>query len=144
MSELDTKASASADDSDVPVAMRKVYGRLQRWRDQRKGRERIPRGIWSAAGKLAREHGINQVSRVLHLEFNQLKRAAEAAEGKSGGQAKQRVAPGFVELIGSQVSAGRECVLELEGSRGKLRIELRGAATAEVAGVSRALWEMLC
>lgn len=143
MPELDTKGSAIAGDSEVPVGMRKVYGRLQRWRAQRKSRERIPRGIWSAAGKLAREHGVNQVSRVLHLEFNQLKREAEAAEGKSGGKTKQRVAPGFVELIGSQLSDERECVLELEGSRGKLRIELRGAATAEVAGISRALWEML-
>jgi len=53
------------------------------------------------------------------------------------------VAPGFVELIGSQVSDQRECVLELEGSRGKLRIELKGAAASEVAGISQALWEML-
>lgn len=143
MSELDTKSSIAGDDSNVPVAMRRVYGRLERWRNQRKGREPIPRGIWSAAGKLAREHGVNQVSRILHLEFNQLKRVAEAAEGKSGGKAKQRVAPEFVELIGSQASNGRECVLELESPRGKLRIELRGATTAEVAGISRALWEML-
>jgi len=48
-----------------------------------------------------------------------------------------------VELIGAQGPDGRECVLELESPRGKLRIELRGAATAEVAGISRALWEML-
>jgi len=86
MSEMDTKSSEGGDDSEVPVAMRKVCGRLERWRGQRKGRERIARGIWSAAGKLAREHGVNQVSRVLHLEFNQLKRAAEAAEGNSGGK----------------------------------------------------------
>jgi hypothetical protein len=143
MSELDTKSSVTGDDSAVPVTMRKVYGRLERWRSQRKGRDRIPREIWSAAGKLAREHGVNQVSRVLHLEFNQLKRATEAAEGKSRGKTKQRVAPGFVELIGSQASDQRECVLELEGPHGKLRIELRGAATAEVAGISRTLWEML-
>lgn len=143
MSELDTKSSVVADDSEVPVALRKLYARLQLWRGQRRGRERIPRGIWSAAGKLAREHGVNQVSRVLHLEFNQLKRAAEAAAGTRRGRTKQRVESGFVELIGSQISDNRECVLELESARGKLRIELRGAATAEVAGISRALWEML-
>ncbi|MBV8400957.1 MAG: hypothetical protein JOZ17_19820 [Acetobacteraceae bacterium] len=143
MSELDTKSSVLAEDSEVPVAMRKVHARLERWRSQRKGRERIPRGIWSAAGRLAREHGVNQVSRVLHLQFNQLKREAEAAKRRTGEKTRKRVAPGFMELIGSQVSSGRECVLELESPRGKLRIELRGAATAEVAGVSRALWEML-
>jgi len=89
MSELDTKTSASGDDSDVPVEMRKLYGRLQRWRDQRKGRQRIPAGIWSAAGRLAREHSVNRVSQALHLEFNRLKRVAEAADGNSGGKTKK-------------------------------------------------------
>ena len=95
MSELDAKSSVVADDCEVPVTMRKVYGRLQRWREQRKGRARIPRGIWSAAGKLAREHGVNQVSRVLHLEFNQLKREAEAAKGHTGEKTRKQVAPGL-------------------------------------------------
>ena len=95
MSELDTKASAMAVDSEVPVAMRKVYGRLERWRSERKGGERIPPGIWSAAGRLAREHGVNQVSRVLHLEFNQLKRAAEAAEGRSAGRRNSELRRGL-------------------------------------------------
>ena len=36
----------------------------------------------------------------------------------------------------------RPCVIEIEGERGKLHIELNGSAD-EVASVSRALWEML-
>jgi hypothetical protein len=31
----------------------------------------------------------------------------------------------------------------LEGPRGKLRIELKNLATADVAAIGRALWEML-
>lgn len=60
-------------ESDVPITMRKVYRRLERWRSQRTGRLRIPTSIWSAAGELAREQGVNAVSRVLRLEFNHLK-----------------------------------------------------------------------
>ena len=42
------------------------------------GRARIPESLWAAAGELARDHGVNQVSRVLRLEFNHLKRMAES------------------------------------------------------------------
>jgi hypothetical protein len=119
--------------------MRRVYRRLERWRKKRKGRERIPKTLWAAAGELAREHGVNQVSRVLRLEFKQLRRVAEAG-GASG---HEQATPAFVELCAPQTSAARECVLELESPRGKLRIELKGTAMAEVSGISRALWEML-
>jgi hypothetical protein len=139
MTDPDSSPTQSTTEADVPAAMREVYRRLQRWRSERKGRARIPEALWAAAGKLAREHGVNQVSRVLHLEFKHLKRAAEAGAQNDGEHAK----PSFVELIAPHTSAGRECILELEGPRGKLRVELKGLATAEVAGISRALWEML-
>ena len=139
MADSDDSPTQSRADADVPAAMRKLYRRLQRWRQQRKGRERIPEALWSAAGELAREHGVNQVSRALHLEFNHLKRVAEADAPSGRKQAK----PSFMELIAPHTSAGRECILELEGARGNLRIELKGLATAEIAGISRALWEML-
>ena len=125
-------------EADVPAAMRKVYRRLQRWRSERKGRERIPEALWAAAGELAREHGVNQVSRALHLEFKYLKRVTEAGAQNEGKPGK----PSFVELIAPHTS-GRECILELEGPRGKLRIELQSLGTGEVADISRALWEMM-
>jgi len=137
MSELESNNAER--DTDVPVAMKKVYRDLQRWRSERKGRERIPEALWTAAGELAREHGVNQVSQVLHLEFNHLKRVAEAG----GANGRTRPAPAFVELIAPQTSAERGCVLQLEGRRGKLRIELKGMAAAEVADIGRSLWEML-
>jgi hypothetical protein len=139
MADLDDSPTQSTADVDVPAAMRKVYRRLQRWRSKRTGRERIPEVLWAAAGELAREHGVNQVSRALHLEFRHLRRVAENGSPNGGKQA----GPSFVELIAPPMSVGRECIFELEGPRGKLRIELKGMATAEVAGISRALWEML-
>lgn len=127
-------------ESDVPIAMRKVHRRLEQWRIQRTGRSRIPESIWSAAGELARKHGVNAVSRVLRLEFNQLKRAAQS--GEQVARKRRTSPPAFVELITPQASGGRPCVIEIEGERGKLRIELNGTA-GEVAHISRALWEIL-
>jgi len=124
---------------DVPAAMRKVHAQLQRWRSRRRKRERIPEALWAAAGELARQHGVNPVSRALRLEFNHLKCAAEAG----GAKGRKGATPAFVELIAPQTSSARECVLELEAPRGKLRVEFKGMGVAELADISRALWEML-
>jgi hypothetical protein len=139
MADPDDSPTQRAADAEVPAAMRKVYRRLERWRKKRKGRERIPETLWAAAGELAREHGVNQVSRVLRLEFKQLRRAAEA----SGPHGHKQTTQEFVELFAPQTPGPGECVLELEGPRGKLRIELKGTAMAAVSEIGRALWEML-
>ena len=129
----------AAAEVEVPVAMRKVYRRLERWRRQRTGRARIPEALWAAAGELAREHGVNPVSRVLGLEFNHLKRIAESGRLIVR---KRRVMPAFVELIAPQTAVAPTCIIELEGQRGTLRIEWKGT-TAELATFSRGLWEMI-
>jgi hypothetical protein len=122
------------------MPMKKVYRRLERWRSKRTGRSRIPSSIWTAAGELAREHGVSRVAEVLGLEFNHLKRMSQVAE--PGASKRRARPPAFVELIAPQAMGARACVIEIEGERGKLRIELNGSAD-EVASVSRALWEML-
>jgi len=122
----------------VPAPMRKVHRQLEHWRSQRQGRERIPAALWVAAGELAREQGVNQVARALRLEFNHLKLVAEA----DGAKGRKPGSPAFVELIAPH-RPGRECVLELEAPRGKLRMQFQGVAVAELVNISRALWEML-
>ena len=126
-------------EGEVPPAMRSVYRRLQRWRRKRKGRAAIPESLWMAAGQLARKHGVNPVSRVLGLEFNRLRQMAEAA-GPSRSRGSKPAA--FVELVAPSEAITPQCAMELEGQRGRLRIELRGTA-AEMASFSRLLWEMI-
>lgn len=125
------------DKKSVPVEMEKVHRRFERWRKTRRGRTPIPRRLWIAAESLAREHGVNATSKALGLEFNKLRAFVE-----SGKTAKKRVtaAPRFLELVA--VPAGvTECVIELEGRRGKMRIEWKGSAAPDLAGLSRILWE---
>ena len=130
----------TAAESEVPMPMKKVYRRLERWRSKRTGRSKIPAAIWTAAGQLAREHGVSRVAEVLGLEFNHLKRVSQVAE--PGGLKRRARPPAFVELIAPQAMGARPCVIEIEGQRGKLHIELNGSSD-ELASVSRALWEML-
>jgi len=38
-------------------------------------------------------------------------------------------------------TAAAECVIELEGPRGRLRIQWKGATAPDLVGLSRVLWE---
>ena len=69
-------------EADVPVAMRKVYRRLQRWRSKRTGRAPIPESLWAAAVELAKEHGVFRTAQVLYLEYGKLKRLLAASDSR--------------------------------------------------------------
>ena len=125
--------------SDIPPDMRKVYRRLRRWRSSHARRVPIPDALWAAAGELAREHGVNRTAKALHLEYGKLKECAGAA-----GPAKKVMrkvpsailrhggptAPTFMELMAPRSGSLPSAVVELEGPRGRIKIEFKGVAPA--------------
>jgi hypothetical protein len=138
--------------TEIPNNMLKVYRRLQRWRSTHTGRVPIPERLWAAAAELAREHGINPTAKALRLEYGKLKQRAEAGPAVKRRGAKIPAAvprrarssiapPTFVELMAPRSGSFPAGVVELEGPRGRMRIELKGVATAELVALSRALWD---
>lgn len=118
------------------LTIEEVQARFDQWRQTRRGRSRIPEELWAAAGELAREYGVNRISRALRLEFNHLRRVAESA----GPTTRAEKAPAFVELL-NPVSYGRpEYTIELDGPDGTLRIHCKGVSATQLAELSRALW----
>jgi hypothetical protein len=136
---------------DISPNMRKVYLRLRRWRSSHARRVPIPEPLWAAAGELAREHGINATAKALHLEYGKLRYWAEAAgaakkevmkaPSASPRQARRAAAPTFMELVTPRASSAASAVVELEGPRGRMKIEFKGVAPAELVALSRALWD---
>jgi len=136
---------------DIPPDMRKVYRRLRRWRSSHARRVPFPDALWAAAGALAREHGINRTAKALSLEYGKLKERAGAAgpEKKVGRKARSEIPrhtrplapPTFMELITPRPGSVASAVVELEGPRGRMKIEFKGVATAELVALSRALWD---
>jgi hypothetical protein len=127
---------------DVPDGMRGIHGRFARWRKSHTGRLPIPESLWSAAAEVAREHGVFRTSKVLRLEYGKLKRLTK--ESRPGGRSTVRLgAPpaAFMELLTPVTGGGAECLIELEGPRGKIRIHWKGNSTPDLAGLSRVLWE---
>lgn len=123
-------------DPDIPIGMQKVYQRLESWRATRQ-RGRIPEALWAAAAEVAREHGVNRTSKALRLEFNKLKRLAGMGKAKNAA----KLAPQFVELVAATAVGDSECVIELEGKHGKMRIHWKGITASDVAQLSRLLLE---
>ena len=108
--------------------------RFEEWRNNRSGKARIPAELWSAAVEVARKEGINRTARELHVAWDDLKRRMGEVRQEPG-------SPAFVELVAPQAESVPECMIELEGRRGKLRIQLKGAPASYLATLSRELWE---
>jgi hypothetical protein len=123
---------------DVPDGMQRVYRRFERWRSSHRGRLPIPVGLWASAAAVAREHGVFQTAKVLRLEYAKLKRMVESTPRGAGTAATPAT---FLELMPSQAVALSECLIELEGPRGKIRIQWKGTTVPDLAALSRPLWE---
>lgn len=129
----------------VPGGMRRVHGRFVRWRKSHTGRVPFPDSLWAAAAELAREHGVFRTAKALGLEYGKLKRLAAVAKPVSRKLVRSvpaaSLAPSaFVELL-TPGGGASECFIELEGPHGKMRIQWKGVTGADLAGLSRALWE---
>ncbi len=128
--------------ANVPDGMRGIHGRFARWRKSHTGRRPIPQALWKAAAGVAREHGVFRTAKVLSLEYGKLKRLATGSH-PVGPRSRRVGAPPatFVELLAPGTGGGMECLIDLEGPRGKMRIQWKGSTTPDLAGLSRVLWE---
>jgi len=152
--------------SNIPPNMQRLYRRFARWRSAHTGRLPIPERLWAAATELARQHGVFATAKALHLEYGKLKQLTEATfpalkgwvgkastavrQAQGGMRRRTKVPrrtrsrprpPAFVELLAPRPGSSPECRVELEGPRGRMRVEFKGIATAELVALSRALWD---
>ena len=117
---------------EVPAGMQRICWRFERWRRSHRGRPPIPEGLWASAAAAARQHRVFQTANVLRLEYGKLKRMAEVAS-----PALQPTVPtAFLELMPPGVSEP-DCLIELEGPRGKMRIQWKGVTASDLAGLIR-------
>jgi hypothetical protein len=73
----------------------------------------------------------------LGLEFNKLRSFVESGTTR---RKKATAAPRFLELVAPPAGV-TECVIELEGRRGKIRVQWKGIAAPDLAALSRILWD---
>lgn len=119
------------------ITIEEAKARFEAWRQNRKGKARIPDELWSAAVAVARKEGVSRTATELRVEWNHLKRRMTAASAA----APKPALPAFVELVAPRPQSFPECTVELEGRRRKLRIQLKNASASYLAMLSRELWE---
>jgi hypothetical protein len=120
------------------TTVEEVGARLEEWRQSRQGRSAIPDELWSAAMEVARRDGVSRTATALGLDYAKLKRLMMPA----GGVVKRTTTPSFMELIAPETAAVAQCAIELQGRRGRIRIELKANA-ADLASFSRTLVELV-
>lgn len=128
---------------DLPVQLRGVWRRFQRWRQSRPVGTRIPEPLWDAAAKMARLYGVNQTAKALGLDYYSLKERAQTHDGSSSRQEPEEQVATFWELPPPQGSSSSECLLELEDAQGaKMRVHLKGVPAPDLAALSRSFWRL--
>ena len=65
----------------VSSELEELGGRFEQWRKSQVGRRRLPEELWAAAVAMAGQQGVYQTSRVLRLDYANLKRRMEATSG---------------------------------------------------------------
>ena len=114
----------------------RIRQRLDDWRSRHKRRVAFPPKLWTAAGRVARRHGVYVTARALGLEYNKLKGASGEAVGRVRGAARRSSIPKpmrFIELTGALPGASSGCRLSLQNVNGqKLQLEMAPAAATEM------------
>jgi hypothetical protein len=131
---------------ELPVPLRGVRRRFERWRQSHTRGTRIPDSLWEAAAKMARSYGVNRTAKALGLDYYSLKERAEAPATQGDSSFREASADGvatFWELPPPPVSSASECVLELEDADGaKMRVHLKGVPAPDLAALSRSFWRV--
>jgi hypothetical protein len=132
--------------------MEELGRQLEAWRNSHALRRRLPEELWTAAVGVAGQEGIYRTARALRLDYANLKRRIEATDAKKaifpskaqqddarvkprrkvGASVKRGSAPPeFVELLAGSI--GADCVIEVEGQGGRMRIQMKLTAPEVVS-----------
>lgn len=118
-------------------ALARAKQSFDRWRRGRKRRGRIPGRLWRMAAEAASVHGVHATARELRLNPARLK---EQLHALAPSQASHQT-PNFVEIPWMGATPEPECILEAEDELGrKLRVHLKGSATAQAVSLTPMLW----
>ena len=128
--------------------------RLAEFRSANRPRTRLPEELWRAAAEIAAQRGMKITARVLHLDTNSLTKWMDRKPGQAQRPAEPKKAKRkytrrkaavmetpatFLELLAPSTGSAASCIVEVESPRGgKLRMELKGVATSEIAQLIQA------
>jgi hypothetical protein len=125
----------------LPRRLEGVRRRIERWRQTREVRSRIPDRLWAAAVQMARAYGVNRTAQTLRLDYYGLKKRVEQKTVGAANATEAKSTSRFVELAPFSSAGPCECSLELENVGGaKMRIQLKSITMPDLAAISQTFW----
>ena len=119
------------------ASLKEVKIQFEAWRSMRKGREPIPDALWEAAASLRQDYSTHQISKALHLNYNDLKKRVQKLDTVSPPGAQSRSA--FVELDFGRSILPTECIVEMEEPDGaKMKVHIKGGVDFDLLGLTKA------
>ena len=118
------------------VELDQVREELAAWRANPGKGKAIPDSVWLKAASVAKQHGVNPVSKALGLDYTYLKKrvTGDGSKRRSSG-----LVPAFVEVKPETSSAELACVIELEkGSGTRMRICVKSASSVDWGRIKEA------
>ena len=123
---------------DIRPTLETVKERFKSFRKKGRTRRRISSALWGAAVELCRDHSVSQVSRVLRLDYYDLRNRVHKARVAGSGPDL-----GFVKLdLGAPLVTPSEWRVEMEAPNGaKMTLSFKGAPSdLDPLEWSRAFW----
>jgi hypothetical protein len=128
-------------DFEAPAGLQELAKQFEEWRSSHAGRKPIPESLWMGAAEAARQHGVFRTAKILRLDYTKLKQQMEPAPPPTK-PVSAVPPPAFVEFLQPPATPPTcECVIEVEGPRGRMRVEWKGTTTPDLCALSRTLWE---
>src|SRR5436309_13420744 len=119
------------DKTAVSDELQQLSQQFEAWRSAHPPRSKLPEGMWAAAVEMARQRGLHCTAKALRLDYTRLKK--HLGSDQTGPSSPAR----FLELLPPPVNPQAECVVEVESSRGRMRVAMKGA-TPDWAALLRA------
>ena len=118
-------------------AIARVKAQFEAWRQTRKNsREPIPEVLWKAAARLSKKYSVNIISKILHLNYTDLKKRVHG--NPSGALIRSDVPDKFIEMDCRSLP---ECIVEMEDAKGsKMRMCFRGKSDLDLPELWKAFW----
>jgi hypothetical protein len=127
---------------EMSAELREAEQQFGEWRGSHTGRRPIPHALWALAVRIGRDHEAYRTARALRLDSGKLMKRIRATAAEAESALRPKAAPAtFLELMAPASPQRCECVIEVEGRRGRMPIEWKGPGAPDLASLSRLLWE---
>ena len=119
--------------------LKRVREQFEHWRRSRGKRRTIPDALWEAAVSLFPNYPLNRISKVLRLNYSDLKHHVDAQQ--SNFEPATDSGSAFIELGLSDPMRPAECIIEMADQKGAtMRMYFKGQAGLDLLELSKAFW----